>query len=670
MAEYQALEELLLTESEDAALAIVRDDLRECSDYKRDNWPAETLKARWAAYHGDPAIFDWSRVQNAPGIRPVHNLTFIQIRHKVGKLTRPPTRLNTYTRTSDPTPQIRFALNAAKKRLEQKAKEANWRGARRTLARDAAVQGLGIRAIGVEYSGVRPKLRSWRVRGPEWYFDPCAEPHDLLGTASWVAWRRYVGSDKLIDTLRKFDVPAGAGGGDLDAEGDSGITLPDDEILLRGDMIQSRTWLPYGRVLVTDYYRKDQTMDLYYPCSKCGRQATVGRYITARTVRPLLECQHCQNMEKRMPDRESFRQGMRYPFGRHIRILGSGTVVYNGPCKMDLEDVYPFVCMPWFEDETPKGMSEVEVQHSAQSTHSLALAMTSDNAIYNAHPKRWIRTGGITKPDNNDPGNIMEVSEEAAAEGGVHVMPAGNIGESAKILLSESKDSSYELGGNDRVAHGGEPTTVRSGVGIGRIVAASEVSLYSNQDIFYEAETRFYRIVRDIMRKVDYPQEMFVRNDSTGMDQSIMYDRMLMNLIADLEVTTEQQVDQEREELYSRAVELKGLGDPFIDWEMLHELSGIPPDILMRAMQRVSQSPPGTRAIDAILPGAGGGPPPLSVIPGGRTAAPALGQGADAMGAGRVRQESAGRHAPPQHRPPSRSRGMQTPASPLGGGGP
>lgn len=671
MADYQRVDELVRTESEDAALALVREDLQEAAQWKRDNWSAEMMRSRWAAFHGDPGVFDFPyRTKNSAGIKPVTNLSFIQIRHKIAKLTRPPIRLQVTTKTHDPTPDIRLALNAAKKRLEQKAKEANWRAGRRQMARDASVQGIGIRAIGVEYYGVKPRIIAPRVKGAEFYFDPAAEPQDLLGTASWVSWRRFVSTDRIGDTMKKFNIYPGGTGSDLDAEGDYGITLPDDQILLRGDFITDRGFRPSSRVLVTDYYRRDLTMDVYYPCSKCGRAATVGRYYTARQERPLFECQHCGKMETKMPARETMRQGLRYPYGRHIRVVGPGTVVYNGPCKFELQDVFPFVVMPWYEDDTPKGMSEIELLNSPMTSHNLAEAMLGDNAVYNTHPKKVALQDSITKADNNDPSNIIEMTEQGIAVGGLKQLEPGQVGEAAKILLQTSKENTYILAGNDPVAHGGQPSTVRSGVGIGRIVAASEVALYTVEDQFFESDERFYRILRDLLAKVDYPQEMFVRNESTGLEQPMQYDRMLMRLIADIEVSTEARADQDREERYTRAFELKMAGDPVVDWDMLHELSGIEPDVWQRALQRAQNRPslPGQNPIDDILPGATG-PPPLSVVQGGRGAAPAMGGGPDAVGAGPIRQQIAGRHAPPQHRPPAISRGKQVPTSPAGGGG-
>src|SRR5258706_6698475 len=566
---------------------------------------------------------------------------------------RAPTRLNVFSKSSDPSPDVKLALNAVKQRLDQKAREANWKGAKRIMAIDAAVQGIGIRAIGVEWNGIRPALKTFRVRPPEWHCDPAAEPHDVLGTSSWCAWRRFVGSDRMLNTIKKFGISPGGAGGDLSVEGDRGITLPDDEILLRGGFEKERTWLPGSRILVTDYYRRDDTMDLYYPCSKCGRRATVGRYNTGRSVRPNFECQHCGKSESKMPARETMRQGLRYPYGRHIRIVGPGTVVYNGPSKLELEDAFPFVLMPWIEGQLYPGISEMEIQNSPQMLQNLALAMLAANAIFKTHPKRVIVKDGIVKPDNNNPANVIEISEQAAAGRGLEELQPAGIGEAAKILLHTSKEDSYLVSGNDPVAHGAQPETLRSGVGVKTVIAASEVALYLTQDILYSAETRFFRITRDICRKVDYPQQMFVQNDMTGMEQPYQYENTLMNLAVKVEVSAEKEIDQEREELYSRALELKSQGDPGIDWELLHELSGIPPDIFERARQRMIAPPgPGARQIDQIIPGASGGAPALSVLPGGRQPAPAPGGGgAGMLGAARIRQETAGRNAPTQLRP-------------------
>lgn len=647
MADYRLLEDLIDTGSNEAALALVRADLSESSEYKKDNWNSASIQARWRAARGDPKAFDWGQIPDGPGIRPVNNLIYLQLRHKVGKLTRSPSRLSILKPVEAlVSSQERLYISAAKARLEMKAREANWAAKRVSLSIAAGVQGVAHRAVGVQYDGVRPVIRTWKIRPEEWHQEPGAE---TLADANWCAWRRYVSSDQLLDTLQKID--AGQFGSDatLQVEPDQGVTLPDDLILLQATASREKRWQPKHRVLVTDYWRKDDTTDLTYPCSGCGKRATMGRYNTGRTVRPLLECQHCGFMEKKFPDRANVRVKLRYPGGRHIKIIGGGAVVWNGPAKMQLRDVFPIIEHRWYELDTWEGLSEPELLASPQMENNIASAMTLDNAISNAHPKRWELQKSRQNADNNDPTNIIQYDEAGAQAGGLHYLPPGELGAATRILLEKSEMNTYRLAGNDPVAFGAQPETVRSGVGISRIVAASEVALFLPQRGVYSADTQFYRIAQDLCKLVDYADHMTIPTEGGG-SQGIVYEREMMALIEELQVTGEQELDDQREAYFTRSLQLKQMGDPTITWDLLHRLSGIPEEYFQEAEAEAQQNAASIMPAPGVAaPGASGAAPTLSVLPGGRAAPPAQ--------AGQTGAALSGLLAPPQVRPPSRSRG-------------
>ena len=644
MADYRALEELILSESDDAALSLVRADLQESYEFKKENWNAEQMRARWAAYRGDPSAFDWGKI---PSIMPtpVNNLILLQVRHKISKLTRAPSKLNAKSRGDSLDEQTQLAVSAAKRRLQQKADEADWNTGRRRLALHASVQGCAYRAVGVQYEGLKPVIKTFRIRPEEWHMDPAAES---LSSARWCAWRRYVSSDEIMDTMRKFDISPGGAGGDITTESDSGITLPDDAILLEARGARDHRWMPKSRVLLTDYWRKDDTMDLIYPCSKCGAKATVGRYDTGRALRPLLECQHCGHMEQKTPPRELFRQQRRYPGGRYIRIVGQGTVTYQGPPKITLRSTFPIIDYTWYETDDYTGMGEPQTLAAPQMNNNLASLLLLHNAIVNTHPKRSVLQGSLTKPLNNDPFDVVEMNAEGIAAGGIRVSQPGDVGQAARILLGDSKEMTYLLAGNDRTATGAQPETVRSGVGIARINAASDIALYLPQAQLFKADTQFFRIVQDICSQVDYPERMSIKNELTQETQDVMYEKGLMRVLHSIEVTGEQDTEEDREAYFSRALQLKSIGDPNVTWSMIEELSGIPQEYFDRARE------------EAIV-----APQPMSVVEGGLGPAGAAAGGN--AGAGAVRQAALGAVAPPQTKPPSLSRGAVKPIPNVGG---
>jgi hypothetical protein len=145
-----------------------------------------------------------------------------------------------------------------------------------------------------------------------------------------------------------------------------------------------------------------------------------------------------------------------------------------------------------------------------------------------------------------------------------------------------------------------------------------------------------------------------------GTPGTFAYDRSLMDPAVEIEVLTDRDVDQEREELFSRAVEMRGLQVREVDDQMLLELSGIPDDITQRAKMRVAAMP---------LQGAGGLPPEITSggVPGAPQGPPANGNGSQASLPPALAARMGGAHAPTQARPPSRSRGAELKPAPFGG---
>lgn len=663
----EPLQQIADAEEANDAILMVRNDLKESVEFKRRHWPSDKVMNRRRAYRGDPAAFAWpyATLNQTQGPRPVDNWTFRQINHKVGKLQRVPTRLNLLIENMNADPDARVRLEAVKQRLLLKARDADWKRARRRMLRDAAITGLAVRAVGLDLSGPTPRIETMPVMSEEYHRDPTQE---TLRNASFSCWRRWVAKDKIKDTLRRAGYEMNSGGSTMEfvQDGrDQSLDITDDLILERSATSDDSPWVPIDRILLTDYYKDDRTVDIYYTCPDCGSESTVGRYSHKGETFPIFHCQDCNTTLDKPADFNTMSKGARYPYGRHIRILGKGEIVWNGPNMLPIEGVHPFLELPWYDSDYFVGYSEVELLNSPQSMNNVALAMIADNAIFNTHPKRVIASGGLLKNDNNSPNDWIEISKDAV--GSFQVVPPGQVGEAAKILLERSIADTYALAGNDPVAHGSSPETLRSGVGVARVIAASEVSLYLLQDQLFETETRFFELIRDLSRATDSPAFMEIQNDATGIAQPFAYDRTLMQPNIKIQVVADREIDQEREELFSRAVELFGMGDPWVDWDMLHELSGIPADLLKTAGDRIRARAGGIppELLQGIMgQGAGGGGPPQrggGALP-GRGAPPP-------PGGGQMASTRAGAHAPTQTRPPSRSRGAQTPESPAGGAG-
>lgn len=672
MADQTPLERLAINEDHEAILELVQRDIQQSYEFKRTHWPHDKLSNRRRAYRGDPGVFAWpyATLNAVQGPRPVNNWTFRQINHKVGKLTRTPTRITLAVEGATNDPEARIRLAALKKRLEMKGREARWKRARRIMAKDAAVTGLGVRAVGLDLSGPTPKIQTWPVMGEEYHRDPGAE---TLREALWTAWRRWVDEDTISGTLAKAGYDRAPGGSrmDLVLDGrDPDVAFPDDLILTREVDQVNGPYIPIRRILLTDYYRRDNTIDVYYSCPECGQEATVGRQMYKGQTYPVFHCQRCDTTLKanQVPSWDTMSKGMRYPYGRHIRILGKSEIVYAGPNKLPLQRCHPFIEMGWYDSDHFVGYAETELLNSPQVMNNVALAMIADNAIFNAHPKKVIVAGGLMKPDNNNPGDWIEVEEKAV--GSVQQLPPGPVGEAAKILLERSIQDSYALPGNDPVAHGAQPDTIRSGVGIARVVAASEVSLYLLQDALFDADQDFYEIARDICREIDTPALINVPNEANGLTTEYPYDRTLMQPHVGVAVSADRELDQEREELFTRALQLYQIGDPWIDWDLLHQLSGLPEDLIAAAQNRVRARAGGLdpMMIQQLMGQQSG----TSSVNGGRPAGKGGGNGAGgppSPGMNRMKQSFEGARTVGQVRPPSRSRGAQTASSPTGGGG-
>jgi hypothetical protein len=372
---------------------------------------------------------------------------------------------------------------------------------------DAGKVGFGVRCIGLVYDRNRYVLRNLRVRHEEFHMDPTAEGFD---DAEWMSWRRPVAGSKLGDTVRRNpDIrPAGAGMALVNDTRPTEIALADDRILALGRGLSDKGGSIYGvqPYLVTDYYRKDQTQDFYYPCPGCGRYAGVSRVRQNGAVAAVYKCPSCGATPKREPPRDVLRRMARYPFGRHIRILGAGTIDYQGPNRSRLEDVFPFVGMIWYEGEVWTGISETQQIAAPAIYNMIAMNMLSDNAFAGAHSKVVVPKDGIEGAWNNDPNMPIEVSSECWSSGGPKQLPPSDISSSARVLLERSLEDLFLLAANSPESQGQAPDTIRSGVGIARVVAASDVGLYLTQNSLMEADARFYRIARDYLRMIDSPR--------------------------------------------------------------------------------------------------------------------------------------------------------------------
>lgn len=656
-------------ESDEEALALVRRDLEASDKFKRDFCPTEKVVNRRLAYEGDPEAYDFPYDADW-GAKLVNNWMLRQINHKVGKLSRSPTRLNLRHRRGLDDDDTRLMLAAVQKRLIQKGREANWREGRRKLLLDAAKVGFGVRCIGLRYDRRGYIVCSWRVRAEEFHMDPAAEgPND----AEWMTWRRYVAGTKIPKTIQAHrDLkPQGAGGTLVSDSRGMDIALSDDRILMQGRG-SSRGATPFvpDPYLVTDYYRKDQTQDYYYPCPGCGEMTGVSRMRDVQNpalITPVYRCARCGTQAKKAPELSSMRRAARYPYGRHIKIVGPGTVDYHGPSKMKLQDVFPFVFLAWYEGETWNGISEVQQLAAPALYNMIAMNMVADNAFSNAHPKVMVPKDGIESGWNNNPDDVLELSEGAWAQGGAKRLETGEVAPSVRILLDRSIQDLFLLAANSPESQGQAPETLRSGVGFRSVVAASEVGLFLTMEALTEADATFYRIVRDLCAMVDSPAEipMVAPNGTPG---NYSYDRSVLAHEGgcspiDIEVLTDRDVDQEREELFSRAMEMKGLGVIGIDDEVLLRLSGIPEDVIGAARERARMQQ-AEQAASGMAPELGGGlgsPPgaagPPSPSPNGGTLPPAI---AARLG---------GQRAPRPTRPPVRSRGAMTAQTPTLGGG-
>lgn len=645
---------LITEESDSEALSLVSKDLQSSDKFKREFCPTEKVVRRRRAYEGDPEAYEFP-YDSKWGARLINNWMLRQINHKVGKLSKPPVRLNLKQSRGDDSDEMRLMLTAIRKKLEEKGRQAKWRNGRRHMLMDASKVGFGVRCVGLVYDRTRYLIRTLRVRAEEFHMDPTAEGFD---DAEWMSWRRYVVGSKLGDTLKRHPElsPAGAGSGLTIDSRPQEIALSDDRILIYGRNLGDKgtAYLGLDPYLLTDYYRKDQTQDFYYPCPGCGRYAGVSRFREEGQTVSLYKCAACKRETKKTPPRDVLRRLARYPNGRHIRIIGPGTVDYQGPNRAKLEDVFPFVGMAWYEGEVWPGISEVQQLAAPQIYNQVAMAMLSDNAFTGAHSKVIIPKDGIEGGWNNDGNQPIQVSQECWQMGGPKNLPPTDISSSARLLLERSLEDLFLLAANSPESQGQAPDTIRSGVGIARIVAASDVGLFLTNESLVEADARFYRIVRDYCRMIDSPSEVPMTAPD-GTPGTYSYDRTLMTPDIEVEVLTERDVDQEREELFSRAVEMRGMQVREVDDQMLLELSGIPDDVIQRARERANAQ--AYRLDEAGMAPAisGSGPPTNGAPPTG---------GLPASIAARV----AGAHAPKQTRPPSRSRGAVAPTAPFGGG--
>jgi hypothetical protein len=138
-------------------------------------------------------------------------------------------------------------------------------------------------------------------------------------------------------------------------------------------------------------------------------------------------------------------------------------------------------------------------------------------------------------------------------------------------------------------------------------------------------------------------------------------------------VSADREIDQEREELFTRALQLFQIGDPWVDWDLRHELSGLPADMIAAAQNRVRARAGGLDPLMlGALSGQQGGQQSGGAVNGGRSGGMGGGNGAGGPpkpGMNGLKQRFEGARTVGQTRPPSRSRGMQTASSPTGGGG-
>jgi hypothetical protein len=635
------------------AMALVRRDLMASEKFKRDYQPTEKLKARRMAYEGDPNAFPWPYKND--GFRPYENFIFRQINHKISKLQALQMRLNLRDRKGREDEEMRLQLAACKQRLLQKGREASWSVGRKLMMLDAAKLGFGVRCVGVQMDRGRYVFRNWRVKAEEFHMDPMAEGPD---DAEWKSWRRRVAESRLGSSGTKG--PRGGATGD-GLETDSrprDIALETDEILYDGRSTDSRGNVFDGTPteIVTDYYRKDPSLDYYYPCPNCETYTGVSMVMDPQSGMkvPQFKCANCGSKKK--PEAAAMKRVPRYPNGKHIRLVGS-QVDYAGVNRLLLQDGDPFVGMAWYDAETWVGMSETQILATPQILLNVSLAALADCATENAHPKLMTIDGGIISGNNNDANQPLVVTEAFYNKGGPKRLEAADVSPAVRLLLQEAMSHIYLLPGLSPESQGQAPDTIRSGVGLARVQAASEIGLVLPKDALIKADARFYRIIRDLCAQFDVSADIPMVNDQ-GIPGVVEYDRALMQEPFDIEILTDDDVDQQREELFSRAMEMRQIpnqqgtvGVTGIDDPLLLELSGIPEDILMRAQQRVAQQP--VAAQQGLPPELGGAPSPtMGAAPPDVTPAvnPMTGPA----------NKMAGRFAPRQTKPPSRSRGSES----------
>ena len=641
-------------ESDDEALSLVRRDLQSSEKFKKEFCPTEKIQLRRRAYEGDPDAYDFP-YDSEWGARLVNNWMLRQINHKVGKLSKSPSRLNTSDANGDDDDETRLRMVAIRRRLEFKAREARWHQGRRRMLLDAAKVGFGVRCVGLKFDRGRWVIRNWRVRGEEFHMDPTAE--FMLDDAEWTSWRRYVTSTKLSETLARLKgiAPAGAGASLSNDTRPQEISLSDDQIIAQGRSLGDKgaSLLGVDPILVTDYYRVDQSQDFYYQCPGCGRMAGVSQVEQGGSRVPVFKCAACKKELRKAPPRDQIKRNPRYPNGRHIRILGGGTIDYRGPNRMRLEDVHPFVGAVWYEGETWNGISEVQQLQSAQIYNDVVMSMLADNAFSGGHSKIQVPKDGIVSGWGNSTDRPLEVSTECWSAGGAKTLQPADISSSARVLLDRSIQDLFLLAANSPESQGQAPETLRSGVGFRSVVAASEVGLYLNLEGLMEADARFYRIVRDLCGMVDRPTQIqMIAPD--GTPGTYQYDRSLMGPQVEIEIRTDRDVDAEREELFSRGMEMRQLQVQGVDDGMLLELSGIPDDIIRRARERVAAQPP---------LGPAGLPPEINT---GLAPTGMPGQNGNAVPS-QAMNRLAGKMAPKPSRPPSRSRGQLPAGAGMGG---
>jgi hypothetical protein len=141
---------------DDEALSLVRQDLLNSERFKREYCPTEKVVMRRRAYEGDPEAYDFP-YDSDWGARLVNNWMLRQINHKVGKLSKPPIRLNLKHASGDESDATRLMLTAVRRRLEQKGREAKW-------STGPAPDAARCRQGRVRGSVHRPRLRPQSVR--------------------------------------------------------------------------------------------------------------------------------------------------------------------------------------------------------------------------------------------------------------------------------------------------------------------------------------------------------------------------------------------------------------------------------------------------------------------------------------------------------------------------